>query len=89
MKTIKFKTVILKSVKKVTTFLLAMLMVSSVYAGANADYTKTVTGQGGALFSLSKGDAAALISTFDAMPKNLPLQIHRQTIKKHLQTWFG
>lgn len=61
MKIIKLKTV--------ATFLLAMLMVNNVYANANANYTKTVTGQGGALFSLSKGDPAVLINTFDAMPK--------------------
>lgn len=64
MKTIKFKTI-----KIISVFLLAMLMLSNAYAGTNADYTQTVTGQGGALFSLSKGDPAVLINTFDAMPK--------------------
>lgn len=64
MKTIKFKIV-----KTAATFLLTMLMVSNAYADANANYTKTVTGQSGALFSLSKGDPAVLINTFDAMPK--------------------
>jgi hypothetical protein len=59
----------MKIIKIVSVFLLAMLTLSSAYAGTDADYTKTVTGQGGALFSLSKGDAAALVSVFDAIPK--------------------
>jgi hypothetical protein len=59
----------MKTLKLLSAFLMAMFTVASAYAGSNADYTKTVTGQGGALFSLSKGDAAALEASFDAVPK--------------------
>jgi hypothetical protein len=54
--------------KLLAVFVTLVVMLTNAYAGSDSDYAKTVTGEGGVLYSLTK-TSKSMMHVFDAMPK--------------------